>query len=154
MPFIIVTVRNARARLSELLDQVADKGQIFAISRWGVDQRALLVPAEHYQALERKAALLEQLAGAGQSPLNSMLEIVDKLNQAAEAQRIEVNTLRDLADRFADRLRETDAVQASSARQEVSRIATRVDTQGRTIRDGVEDLRSKLRAIQRQLQEG
>jgi prevent-host-death family protein len=154
MPFMTVTVRDARARLSELLNQVADGGQMFAISRWGVDQRALLVPADRYQALEKKAAALDELAQQVQPSLAAVLELADKLSQAAEAQRIEVGTLRDLAERFADQIRDADPVQARSARQEASRIAGRVDAQGRTVRDGLEDIRTRIRAIQRQLQEG
>jgi prevent-host-death family protein len=153
MPFITVTVRDARARLSELLNQVADEGQMFAISRWGVDQRALLVPTDRYQALEQKAAAMDELAQQVQPSLTGVLELVDKLNQAAEAQRIEVGTLRDLAERFADQLRDADPVQARSARQEASRIAGRVDGQGRTVRDGLEDIRASIRAIQRRLEE-
>lgn len=154
MPFTVVTVRNARARLSELLDQVADHGQMFAISRWGVDQRALLVPTDRYQVLEKKGTLLQTLTQPGQSPLDVLLDLVDKLTQATEAQHVEVNALRDLAELFADQLRDVDPVQARSARQEASRIAGRVDAQGRIIRDGLEDIRVKLRSIQRQLEEG
>ncbi len=146
-----INVREARARFSQLLSQVAEKGTIFSISRWGVEPRALLVPAERYAALEQDSITLRSLGKQLQENLQAILVLTEKLQQALQLQDVELAGLRDVAERVADQAREVDPLQARSARQEIARLAGRVENQSRAIREGLEDIRLRVRQVQTQL---
>lgn len=146
-----VTVREARARLSELLGKVADEGVIISIRRWGVEPRALLVPAERYAALEKDSATLRGLGGQIEKDLQAILELVEKVQQAAQLHDVELAGLRDVSERLAEQAREADPVQARSARQEIARMSGRIANQTRAIREVIEDIRLHIRQTQRLL---
>lgn len=143
-----ITVREARARFSELLGQVAEEGAVFSISRWGVEPRALLVSADRYTALERDSAALRSMGKQLHESLQAILELAEKLQQTSHLQDVELAGLRDVAERLADQARQADAIQARSARQEIARLAGRVENQSRVIREGLEDIRLRARQIQ------
>lgn len=151
MDYTTVTVRDARARLSELLNQVANEGKIFSISRWGVDRRALLVPSDVYEALRRQATTNEALINELDTTLQTILSLVERVTETAQVQSTEVASLRDLAERMVEQAREADPTLARSARQEIARVAGRAENQSRTIRDIAEDIRAHVRALQRRL---
>jgi len=143
-----LTVREARARFSELLGQVAEEGTIFSISRWGVEPRALLVSADRYAALEKDSATLRSMGKQLHESLQAILELAEKLQQTSHLQDVELAGLQDVAERLVAQARQADAIQARSARQEIARLAGRIENQSRAIREGLEDIRLRTRQIQ------
>jgi antitoxin YefM len=88
-----VPAREFRTRLSEFLDDVADRRDHVVVTRNGAPA-AVLVPVDEYDALEETADLL--------SDPNALAAIEDGL---AELKRNETVTLDELRDELAERRR-------------------------------------------------
>jgi antitoxin YefM len=88
-----VPAREFRTRLSEFLDDVADRRDHVVVTRNGAPA-AVLVPVDEYDALEETAELL--------SDPNALAAIEDGL---AELKRNETVTLDELRDELAERRR-------------------------------------------------
>lgn len=145
----VVNVREARARLSQLMEQVANSGEIVSISRWGVEPRAFLVGAEVYRAREAELEALRTLADRVQESLEEVLKIANGVAQSIEGQRTEMASLREVADALVAQLREVDAIQARSAAQQVARSSSRIEALSKQMRESTEELQRQARDLQR-----
>ncbi len=145
----VVNVREARARLSQLMEQVATSDEVVSISRWSVEPRAFLVGVDAYRARSAELEALRTLAERVQATLDQVLKLASSVAQATEAQRVEVAALREVADALVAQVREVDAIQARSAAQQVARAGGRIEALGKQAREGTEDLQSQARDLQR-----
>lgn len=144
-----MTVREARAQLSHLMGRVATSRDVIAISRWGVERRALLVGADTYDALTEEAEELKEMAGRLDETLRQVLEAVAEMEIAIGAQVAEVDTLRKIAEDLQAQIEEADPIQARSARQQVQRSSQRAEELSRAIRKGADKIREQVRDLQK-----
>ena len=147
-----MTVREARAQLSQLMGRVAGSRDVIAISRWGVDRRALLVGADTYDALTEGAEDARDLAQRLNDTLRQVLEAIAEMEIAIGAQVAEVDTLRKIAEDLQAQIEEEDPIQARSARQQVQRSSQRAEDLSRAIQGGMDKIREQVRDLQRWLE--
>jgi prevent-host-death family protein len=147
-----MTVREARAQLSQLMGRVAASRDVIAISRWGVERRALLVGADTYDTLQEEAEELRELSRRLDDTLRGTLEAVAEMEIAIGAQVAEVDTLRKIAEDLQAQIEEEDPIQARSARQQVQRSSRRAEELSRAIQQGADKIREQVRDLQRWLE--
>ena len=145
----VVNVREARARLSQLMEQVATSEEVISISRWGVEPRAFLIGTDAYRTRMAELEALRTLADRVQTTLEEVQKLANHVAQSMEAQRVELTALREVADAMVAQVREVDAIQARSAAQQVARAGSRVESLGKQVREHTEELQSQTRALQR-----